>query len=132
MREEFIKLYSEEKPKGENLQINIQPFKINDQTPSEEEIKKAVMKMKLNKSPGATGIRVEHLREWMKGSENGQKNRTRSMEKGNTSNQRGFLWTNAEIVWTWNPGNDSKKRTWTISWDRFIGDHLQINFGNYQ
>jgi hypothetical protein len=65
---EYEKLFSAETPLGEEIPIHIHPTpQVNDNPPSEREIIDALGKIKLGKSPGATGIRAEHLRKWMSG-----------------------------------------------------------------
>ena len=67
-RLEFETLFTEREPPGDPIRIHIDPRPtINDDPPSEEEIMMAIRGMGLNKAPGASGIRVEHLRQWMKG-----------------------------------------------------------------
>ena len=67
-REEYRKLYREEEPPGNDIPIHISPMpEINDEPPTEREVIKALKKLKLGKAPGATGLRVEHLRTWMSG-----------------------------------------------------------------
>jgi hypothetical protein len=67
-REEYTNLFSQEEPPGDDIPIHISPKpQINDEPPSVNEIMMALKKLRLGKAPGATGIRVEHLREWMSG-----------------------------------------------------------------
>ena len=64
-RSEYQKLFTEEEPPGESIPIHIHPRPVvDDGPPSEAEIVEGLKKMKLNKSPGATGICVEDLRTW--------------------------------------------------------------------
>jgi hypothetical protein len=69
-REEYDLLYRSSTPDKENIVVQRMKDDINDDIPSEEEIKKAVMRMRLGKTPGATGIKVEDLRKWMEQAEN--------------------------------------------------------------
>jgi hypothetical protein len=67
-RNEYKSLFSVENPPGEPILVNLDPKpEICDDVPTEEEVKTAIRTMKQNKSPGASGIRVEHLRLWMEG-----------------------------------------------------------------
>jgi Reverse transcriptase (RNA-dependent DNA polymerase) len=61
-------LFSEEHAPGEPIKPQLEPKPvICDKPPTEEELIASINTMKLNKSPGASGIRVEHLREWKEG-----------------------------------------------------------------
>jgi len=67
-RTEYENLFTAEIPPGEDIPIHIHPTpQVNDNPPSEREIINALGKIKLGKSPGATGIRAEHIRTWMSG-----------------------------------------------------------------
>jgi exonuclease III len=68
-RAEYEKLYTEQRPSEPAITIHTQPAEVNDATPTEDEIKKAVKRMRLGKAPGATAIRTEHLRKWMEEAE---------------------------------------------------------------
>jgi hypothetical protein len=66
-RQERILLYAKRDPPGAPIPIHLaQPFTVKDEIPDEEEIIDTLMSMKLGKSPGASGIRVENLRCWLK------------------------------------------------------------------
>jgi hypothetical protein len=67
-RKEYENLFGAEEPPGEDIPIHISPMPdINDEPPTEQEIIRALKKLKLGRAPGASGIRVEHLRTWMSG-----------------------------------------------------------------
>jgi hypothetical protein len=67
-RKEYEKLFGAEHPPGEDIPIHISPTPhVNDDPPSEKEIIEALKRIRLGKAPGATGIRIEHLRKWMAG-----------------------------------------------------------------
>jgi hypothetical protein len=69
-RKEFQALHTAAEPAGEPIPIHISPTpRINDNPPEEEEVKKGVRRMNSGKAAGASGIAVEHLKEWMKGAE---------------------------------------------------------------
>jgi len=65
-REEYQKLYTDEKPIGEPLRIHVTPANISDEEPTEGEIVEALKKLKLGKAAGASTIKVEDLRLWYK------------------------------------------------------------------
>jgi hypothetical protein len=73
-RAEYERLFTAEQPSGNPLPLHYNPTEVNDHPPSEEEVQKALKGMKRKKAPGGSGIRVEHLLEWMnseKGTEKG-------------------------------------------------------------
>ena len=64
-RHEYATLFTDEEPKAVPIPIIYNPPEgIDDQPPDEAEVVAALKKLKLGKSPGASGIRVEDLREW--------------------------------------------------------------------
>ena len=62
-------LFTRQDPEGDPVPIITEPFDINDEVPSEEEIRRALKLMRRNKTPGASGIKVEHLQQWAKEAE---------------------------------------------------------------
>jgi Reverse transcriptase (RNA-dependent DNA polymerase) len=63
-REEYQNLYARKEPPGTSIPIHVDPSDIDDTTPPEIEVWKALKAMRLGKSAGMTGIKVEHLRDW--------------------------------------------------------------------
>ena len=49
----------------EKLQLEIRPFPIPDNIPDQDEITRALLTMKMGKSPGPSQIRVEDMRKWL-------------------------------------------------------------------
>ena len=66
-RLEYQDLYGMRESPGEQIPSHITTSTIDDSLPTEKEICEAIKRMKRDKSPGASGIRAEHLREWMQG-----------------------------------------------------------------
>ena len=64
-RSDFEKLYTVEESPGEPIPVREVPFEISDVQPTEEEICRALRRMKTGKAPGASGMKVEHLKLWM-------------------------------------------------------------------
>ena len=62
---ERVDLYAHRQPPGEPIPILVQPFPIPDGPPSADEIKETVQRSHRGKSPGPTGIRTDHLKDWM-------------------------------------------------------------------
>ena len=53
----------------ETFPVIVDPFNINDEVPTEREIAAAVRKMKSGKAPGASGLRTEDLKRWLRAAE---------------------------------------------------------------
>jgi hypothetical protein len=66
-RLEYQDLYRMRESPGEQIPIHIRTRPIDDSSPTKKEVCEAIKRMKRDKSPGASGICAEHLREWMKG-----------------------------------------------------------------
>jgi hypothetical protein len=64
VRREYETLFTRADPEGEPIPIHIEPTPINDEPPNENEVVKALKRLRLGKSPGASGIRAEDLRRW--------------------------------------------------------------------
>ena len=63
----FEALYSTEPPQGEPILPPLpEKFNILDEAPSASEVCKRVMAMKNGKAPGASGMRVEDLKLWVR------------------------------------------------------------------
>jgi hypothetical protein len=65
--EERIALYARRTPPGESLPINIAPTPIPDGVPTDSEVRDAVGELTNGRSGGASKIRAEHMKEWLKG-----------------------------------------------------------------
>jgi hypothetical protein len=63
--EERIALYTCVPPAGEMLPINVQPFDINDDVPSDSEIKEVVRELQNGQAAGATGLQAKHIKVWL-------------------------------------------------------------------
>jgi hypothetical protein len=66
---EFQALYTQRAPPGDTIPICVAPFEIHDNVPDEREIADTVRLLRWGKSPGPSGIRAEHLREWLNAAE---------------------------------------------------------------
>ena len=51
---------------GAPIPSHVEPFPINDETPTECEIRKAVGKMKRGKATGPTGVHAEDFKDWLR------------------------------------------------------------------
>jgi hypothetical protein len=63
-RAEFESLYTATPPIGDPIPINVTPYPVNDDIPSEKEIITALHRMRRRRVPGASGIRTEDLIRW--------------------------------------------------------------------
>jgi hypothetical protein len=66
---EFQALYTQKTPPGDPIPICVAPFEIDDHVPDEREIADTVRLLRWGKSPGPSGTRAEHLREWLNAAE---------------------------------------------------------------
>jgi hypothetical protein len=64
---ERVELYTAVRPPGWLLPINVTPIPVPDDTPMDHEIRKVVAKLRNGCTAGATGMRAEHLKEWLRG-----------------------------------------------------------------
>ena len=56
------KLYAKVEPPGEPIPINVEPFVVNDATPTEAEIRAVVKGLKNGQAGGVSGIQAEHVK----------------------------------------------------------------------
>ena len=63
--EERVALYSYVPPPGENILIYIRPFLVDDSFPEEDEIEWSVKRLRNNRYRGPSGMRAEHLKQWL-------------------------------------------------------------------
>ena len=68
---DFTALYTKEDPSppGEPIPAMVAPFDITDSIPEEPEIRAALMRLRLHKAPGPSGMTVQHLRDWLAAAE---------------------------------------------------------------
>ena len=65
-----MELYEERTPDGDPIPINVEPFEINDETPTDMEIRCIVQaRLKRGKAGGASQIRAEDIKEWLIGAQ---------------------------------------------------------------
>ena len=110
---EYEILFKDEEPKCNPIPIIYNPPEgIDDQPPNKGEIVAVLKKLKLGKSPGALGIRVEDLREWHPlAPEKSRKNQERGW--GTIIRRRGDLGKGARVgehcagVLPWGSSTDS-------------------------
>jgi hypothetical protein len=64
---EHVDLYRQQDPPGEPLPINIDPILVDDGTPSKGEIRVAVAGLSNGRAGGASGMRAEDVKAWLRG-----------------------------------------------------------------
>lgn len=68
--DERRELYEERASDGDHIPINVDPFDIDDATPTDEELRRIVReRLKRGRAGGSTKIRAEHILEWLDGVE---------------------------------------------------------------
>jgi hypothetical protein len=64
---ERVDLYARRGSPGYPLPINVERIKINDDIPSDSKIRLAAGKLSNGQAVGASGMRAEHIKEWLRG-----------------------------------------------------------------
>ena len=64
---ERVDLYARMLSPGDPLPINVERTEINNDVPSDGEIRTAVSKLYNGRAAGASGMRAEHAKEWLRG-----------------------------------------------------------------
>jgi hypothetical protein len=64
---ERVNLYARRLSPGDPLPINVERTKIDDDAPSDKEIRTAVSKLSNGRAAGASGMRAKHAKEWLRG-----------------------------------------------------------------
>ncbi len=62
---EQVDLYARRESPGDPLPINITPVEINDDVPSDGKLREVVGKLTNGRAAGASGMRAEHIKEWL-------------------------------------------------------------------
>jgi hypothetical protein len=65
--DERVELYAERDAHGEEFPANGTPFEIDNNPPSEGELRTAVSQLSHSQCGGASGIRAEHIKAWLCG-----------------------------------------------------------------
>jgi hypothetical protein len=106
--EERIVMYASVPPAGEMLPINVQPFDINEDVPSNLEIREVVRELRNGQAAGATGLQAKHIKVWLWG--------VVQEENEQTIAGRGYKWH--IFVWLmqtiWEHGCMPEQMTWEI------------------
>jgi retron-type reverse transcriptase len=65
LEREYAALYKATPSPGEPIPIHYHGNALDDSTPDEEEIRKAVQRLKAGKAPGPSGLRIDVIKQWM-------------------------------------------------------------------
>ena len=63
---ERAELYAKVPPPGDPIPIHVQPFAIRDDVPEEPEIRAVVKGLRNGRASGASGMRAEHIKQWLR------------------------------------------------------------------
>ena len=66
LTQERVDLYTAEPPPGAPIPINVDPFSVNDDIPTDGEIREAVKCLRCGRAGGLGGMRAEHLKGWLR------------------------------------------------------------------
>ena len=81
-------LYAERTSPGDLIPINVEPYVIQDGTPTESEIASVVRgKLRNGRAGGASGLKAEHIKGWLRGADEEDKGLAGSEGKGDTWRQ---------------------------------------------
>jgi hypothetical protein len=64
---ERVDLYARRLPPGDPIPINVDRIEINDNAPLDEEIRTVVSELLNGRAAGASGMRAEQVKEWLRG-----------------------------------------------------------------
>ncbi len=62
---ERVDLYAQRESPGDTLLINVTPVKINNDVPSDGVLREVVGELTNGQAGGASGMRAEHIKEWL-------------------------------------------------------------------
>jgi len=62
---ERVELYTKVPPPGDPIPINIDPFEMNDEVPTDEELRGVVFGIRNGRAGGVSGIHAKHMKQWL-------------------------------------------------------------------
>jgi hypothetical protein len=107
LTQEWIDLYTAEPPPGAPIPINVDPFDVNDDIPTDGEIREAVKCLRYGRAGGLGGMRAEHLKQWLRDIEEEEREDKRG---------RGDKWrVLVQLIQTiWEHGSIPQQMTWMV------------------
>ncbi len=94
-----VELYAERDAYGEEFPANGTPFQIDDNPPSEGELRTVVSQLSHGRCGGASGIRAEHIKAWLRGAKKEEDPDTAATNIGAGKSWREFVGL-CTSVWT--------------------------------
>ena len=104
---ERIALYAKREPPGNGVPINVTPYPVDDDTPTDLEIRRAVRKLSNGRAGGASKMRAEDIKQWLFSREQTEKS------EGNGAGDMWELFTKL-IQAIWEKGEIPPQMTWII------------------
>ena len=110
--DERVELYAEQDTYGAEFPANGTPFGIDDNPPSDEELRIAVSQLSHGRCGGASGIRAEHIKAWLRGAK-----KEEDPENGANHNGAGKSWREFVEICTsiWVTGNVPQQLCWVVT-----------------
>ncbi len=105
---ERVALYMAVPLVGWLLLINITPIPVPDKPPTDPEIQEVVAKLQNGRAVGATGMKAEHLKEWLQGI---RREETEKSAEGAGDHWRLFV---ALVQVTWESGTVPTQMSWMV------------------
>ena len=104
-----VELYERVPPRGEPIRINVEPKEVEDACPCDVELRDVVRGLQNGRAGGTSGIRVETIKEWLRGMEREEKE-----EEGNAG--AGDAWRTflKLIERLWETGYIPQKMLWMV------------------
>ena len=62
---ERVELYAKREPPGDDIPVNVDPFEVEDDTPTDLEIRACVRLLSSGRASGASGMRAEDIKQWL-------------------------------------------------------------------
>ncbi len=110
--DERVELYAERDAYGEEFPANGTPFEIDDNPPSEGELRIAVSQLSHGRCGGASGIRAEHIKAWLRGAKREEDPKTAAAHIGAGKSWREFVGLCTSV---WATGTIPQQLSWVVT-----------------
>ncbi len=107
-----MELYAERDAFGAEFPANGTPFAIDDNPPSEEELRIAVSQLSHGRCGGASGIRAEHIKAWLRGAKKEEDPEYGANHIGAGKSWREFVEISTSV---WATGNIPQQLCWVVT-----------------
>jgi hypothetical protein len=105
-------LYAERAAYGEAFPENGMPYAIRNNQPCESELRAAVSLLSHGRCEGASGIRVEHIKAWLRGAKKEEDPETAASHVGASKTWHEFVCLCSSV---WNTGTIPQQMCWVIT-----------------